>query len=210
MFKDCTHALESDDVEFRDCGALRRAGLKGEISKMQTIETRIRQLTAAMAVMLMTAMSTGAVAAQESGPHVKSGYAPVNGLKMYYEIHGAANGKKPPLVLLHGGGSTIDTTFGKVLPSLGKDPAGHRLRAARTRPHRRHRRSPVHLRAVGGRRRGAPGASQDRDKPISSASAMAATSPCRSPSGIRAGCASWWSPRPCSNETGSIPRSGNS
>jgi pimeloyl-ACP methyl ester carboxylesterase len=28
--------------------------------------------------------------------------------------------KNPPLVLLHGGGSTIDTTFGKVLPSLAK------------------------------------------------------------------------------------------
>jgi uncharacterized protein (TIGR02246 family) len=44
----------------------------------------------------------------------------VNGLKMYYEIHGVADGKNPPLVLLHGGGSTIDTTFGKILPSLPK------------------------------------------------------------------------------------------
>lgn len=87
---------------------------------MQTIETRIRHLTAAMSVMLMTALSTGLVAALESAPHVKSGYAPVNGLKMYYEIHGTANGKKPPLVLLHGGGSTIDTSFGKALPSLAK------------------------------------------------------------------------------------------
>jgi hypothetical protein len=30
---------------------------------------------------------------------VKSGYAPVNGLKMYYEIHGAGQ----PVILLHGG-----------------------------------------------------------------------------------------------------------
>lgn len=37
-----------------------------------------------------------------------SGYAPVNGLKMYYEIHGSGT----PLVLIHGGGSTIQTTFG--------------------------------------------------------------------------------------------------
>src|SRR3954468_19043830 len=43
-------------------------------------------------------------------------YAAVNGLKMYYEIHG--NGK--PLVLLHGGGSTITTTFGTILPELAK------------------------------------------------------------------------------------------
>jgi pimeloyl-ACP methyl ester carboxylesterase len=47
-------------------------------------------------------------------------YASVNGLKMYYEIHGAANRKNPPLVLLHGGGSTIETTFGKILPFLAK------------------------------------------------------------------------------------------
>ncbi len=46
---------------------------------------------------------------------VKS-YALVNGLNMYYEIHG--HGK--PLVLIHGGGSTIQTTFGVVLPMLAK------------------------------------------------------------------------------------------
>ena len=46
----------------------------------------------------------------------KSGYAEVNGIKMYYEIHGAGN----PLVLIHGGGSTIQTTFGRILPVLGK------------------------------------------------------------------------------------------
>jgi pimeloyl-ACP methyl ester carboxylesterase len=44
-----------------------------------------------------------------------SGYAPVNGLKMYYEIHGTGG---IPLVLIHGGGSTIETTFGNILPLL--------------------------------------------------------------------------------------------
>ena len=43
-------------------------------------------------------------------------YADVNGIKMYYEIHG--EGK--PLVLIHGGGSTIQTTFGKTLPLFAK------------------------------------------------------------------------------------------
>ncbi|TZF83818.1 alpha/beta hydrolase [Pedobacter sp. BS3] len=42
----------------------------------------------------------------------KSGYAEVNGLKMYYEIYGQGH----PLVLIHGGGSTIQTTFGRVIP----------------------------------------------------------------------------------------------
>jgi len=46
----------------------------------------------------------------------KSGYSDVNGLKMYYEIYG--EGK--PLMLIHGGGSTIQTTFGRVIPMLAK------------------------------------------------------------------------------------------
>jgi len=86
----------------------------------QAAKSRMRHITAAMAVLLLTALSAGPVASLESAPLVKSGYAPVNGLKMYYEIHGAANGKAPPLVLLHGGGSTIDTSFGKVLHSFAK------------------------------------------------------------------------------------------
>jgi pimeloyl-ACP methyl ester carboxylesterase len=45
----------------------------------------------------------------------KSGYAPVNGISMYYEIHGEG---AVPLVLIHGGGSTIDSSFGRLLPLL--------------------------------------------------------------------------------------------
>lgn len=45
-----------------------------------------------------------------------SAYAPVNGLKMYYEMHGEGS----PLVLIHGGGSTIQTTFGHVLPMFAR------------------------------------------------------------------------------------------
>jgi len=44
----------------------------------------------------------------------KSGYSRVNGLNMYYEVYG--QGK--PLVLLHGGGSTIQTSFGRIIPEL--------------------------------------------------------------------------------------------
>lgn len=36
---------------------------------------------------------------------------------MYYEIHGQGR----PLVLIHGGGSTIETSFGNIIPLLAKD-----------------------------------------------------------------------------------------
>ncbi|HEU5377277.1 MAG TPA: alpha/beta hydrolase [Ktedonobacteraceae bacterium] len=45
---------------------------------------------------------------------MESGYVPVNDLEMYYEIHGSGR----PLVLLHGNLSTIETSFGNVLPQL--------------------------------------------------------------------------------------------
>ncbi len=46
----------------------------------------------------------------------KAQYADVNGLHMYYEIHGSGM----PLVLIHGGGSTLQTTFGRVIPLFAK------------------------------------------------------------------------------------------
>jgi pimeloyl-ACP methyl ester carboxylesterase len=49
---------------------------------------------------------------------VQTGYAPINGLRIYFEIHGVANSAQPPLVLLHGGGDTIQTSFGQILPAL--------------------------------------------------------------------------------------------
>jgi pimeloyl-ACP methyl ester carboxylesterase len=46
----------------------------------------------------------------------QTGYVPVNGLNMYYEIHGTGK----PLVLLHGAFSAIGTSFGRVLPGLAE------------------------------------------------------------------------------------------
>lgn len=45
---------------------------------------------------------------------LESGHAPVHGINMYYEAHGRGDGV--PLVLLHGGGSTLEVTFSRVLP----------------------------------------------------------------------------------------------
>jgi pimeloyl-ACP methyl ester carboxylesterase len=57
-----------------------------------------------------------------------SSFANVNGLQMYHEIHGIGR----PLVLLHGGGSTIESSFGSILPELAK---AHRVIAVELQAH---------------------------------------------------------------------------
>jgi pimeloyl-ACP methyl ester carboxylesterase len=47
----------------------------------------------------------------------KAGQEQVNGINMYYEIYGEG---EIPLVLIHGGGSTIQSTFGRFIPYLAK------------------------------------------------------------------------------------------
>ena len=46
----------------------------------------------------------------------KTGYAPVNGLNLYYEIYGAGE----PLVLLHGGAGAIEI-FSSIMPDLSRN-----------------------------------------------------------------------------------------
>jgi pimeloyl-ACP methyl ester carboxylesterase len=48
-------------------------------------------------------------------PAVQTGYAPVNGLKMYYEIHGTGK----PLIVMHGAYMTIDA-MGAIIPKLAE------------------------------------------------------------------------------------------
>jgi pimeloyl-ACP methyl ester carboxylesterase len=69
----------------------------------------------------------------------QSGYAPINGLQMYYEVHGSGD----PLLLLHGTYSAIGTSFGQLLPGLAKsrqvigfDMQGHGRTADIDRPMR--------------------------------------------------------------------------
>jgi pimeloyl-ACP methyl ester carboxylesterase len=45
----------------------------------------------------------------------QTGYAPVNGLQRYYEIHGSGG---TPLLLVHGGLFNIDLQFGELIPGL--------------------------------------------------------------------------------------------
>ena len=56
------------------------------------------------------------------------GFVPVGGLEMYCEIHGTGQ----PLVLLHGAFSTIETSFGAMLPALA---ASHRVIALEFQGH---------------------------------------------------------------------------
>ncbi len=76
-------------------------------------------LFAAVAGILLAAAGSPSLEAGDgpSPTRTRSGYAAVNGLRMYYEIHGTGR----PLVLLHGGLGTIDTMFGQLLPLLARD-----------------------------------------------------------------------------------------
>lgn len=70
------------------------------------------KILAALVLLGATAGMTGAQATTTPGS-----YATVNGLRMYYEVHGA----DAPLVLIPGGLCTIEACFGKVLPPLAKN-----------------------------------------------------------------------------------------
>lgn len=50
----------------------------------------------------------------------KKGFHQVNGLNMYYELYSQPANKDhlPSLVLIHGGGSTIESSFGRLLPGI--------------------------------------------------------------------------------------------
>ena len=59
------------------------------------------------------------IAASSSGQQIKpsnSGYAPINGIKLYYEVYG--EGK--PIILLHGAFYTINMNWGQLIPELSK------------------------------------------------------------------------------------------
>ena len=59
------------------------------------------------------------IASSSGGQQVKpatSGYAPVNGIKVYYEVYGEGR----PLVLLHGAFYTIQMNWAELIPELSK------------------------------------------------------------------------------------------
>ena len=59
------------------------------------------------------------IGSSSSGQQIKpsnSGYAPVNGINVYYEVYGEGR----PLVLLHGAFYTIEMNWGQLIPELSK------------------------------------------------------------------------------------------
>ncbi|WP_413581007.1 alpha/beta fold hydrolase [Bdellovibrio sp. HCB288] len=68
----------------------------------------------AVAAAILSGCASGGKVEESKKLLVRSGYDEVNGLRMYYEIHGDKAGV--PLVLLHGGGSSIDVTWAHIVP----------------------------------------------------------------------------------------------
>ena len=75
-----------------------------------------RKLTSTAVAGIILAASCFAFAQNAKTAAVKTGYAPVNGLNLYYEIHGTG----APLVLLHGGLGAVEM-FEQILPSLSSN-----------------------------------------------------------------------------------------
>jgi pimeloyl-ACP methyl ester carboxylesterase len=73
---------------------------------------QIRHVKIAAAALLMTSLVSTVSEAEQP----VTGYAPVNGLKMYYEIHG----KGQPVVLLHGSFMTIPGNWTGMIAALSK------------------------------------------------------------------------------------------
>lgn len=59
-----------------------------------------------------------------------SNTTPINGIQIYYEIYG----KGSPLIMLHGGGSTIQSSFERIIPLLSKN---HQIIAIESQAHGR-------------------------------------------------------------------------
>jgi pimeloyl-ACP methyl ester carboxylesterase len=97
-------------------------------------------MRSALGLLFAALLATGCATGPKSTKPLRTGYAPVNGLQLYYEVHGKPNGR-PPLLLLHGGDPCWETSFAEVLPLLMQnrqviafDQAGHGRTADRNAP----------------------------------------------------------------------------
>jgi pimeloyl-ACP methyl ester carboxylesterase len=73
----------------------------------------LRWIIRAALTALLIPIASSLALAQAPAPAAKSGYGPVNGLKLYYEVRGTGQ----PLILVHGGLGASDM-FTAILPAL--------------------------------------------------------------------------------------------
>lgn len=90
----------------------------GRQAKLNNTMKSLSKFNNSLVAIFMTAMSLF-ITSQSIGQKIKpssSGYAPVNGIKVYYEVYG--QGK--PIVLLHGAFYTIEMNWAELIPELSK------------------------------------------------------------------------------------------
>lgn len=93
---------------------LRHCNLKQSNYFMRKIHTASRFLFS-LFILVALSLTTPELKAQSSKP-TDSGYATVNGTKIYFEVHGSGK----PVILLHGAFYTIGLNWGELLPGLSK------------------------------------------------------------------------------------------
>jgi pimeloyl-ACP methyl ester carboxylesterase len=85
----------------------------------------MKQITGALLSLLVAVAACDRAPTRQPAPAVsgaapsaapRTGYAPIGPLKMYYEVHGTGR----HVLLIHGGVSEIQTSFGSILPYLAK------------------------------------------------------------------------------------------
>jgi pimeloyl-ACP methyl ester carboxylesterase len=67
-------------------------------------------------MLLITILFAAFASNGQQSKATNSGYAPVNGIKVYYEVYGEGR----PIVLLHGAFFTIDMNWSQLIPELSK------------------------------------------------------------------------------------------
>lgn len=80
------------------------------------MELRRSFIARSTAIMILAASTFAVAQTSATAAAPKSGYAPVDGLKLYYEIHGTGE----PLILLHGGVGATEM-FNDIMPSLSQN-----------------------------------------------------------------------------------------
>jgi pimeloyl-ACP methyl ester carboxylesterase len=106
-------------ISFKDCIHLCIINQYTRQPKSTEMKTGNLTKTAGHLLFMIIAMTTVCVAQPATNTRStlkSSGYAPVNGINVYYEVHGEGR----PIVLLHGSYMTINLNWSQLIPELAK------------------------------------------------------------------------------------------